>query len=783
MQIYTLLSKLTNPHPDAQTYGPTFTYIGSITSGPNNGWDIYVVCSDTLPINDSNNNNWVQGLPSDILASTGNTADQVGIVPSCNQQAAAVASSCIDECILLSENVDLDFSQQELIAKPTPNESIWRFTSSSPAAHVLNLYILNWLSINPTKRFFFENIPGLPLWWTGNSAQVVSSTATTIDVLNDTTALSGWSGSVDLTENGTSLDCTDIVQNTGLDDELNKATIQSIYDGISIGEVLSGQVIPFTLYELSSITTCNNDDGICLLEDCISTIPTPVNPSCPQPPSCPESYVGIIGDITIDNDTPLNVNVINTVAVDFTPILAILQSIADNTLAIDVDTTHIDNDLHDLITLVTNGNLTLTQIVNSLNNNILPALQAIDANTDQIESQITALTALTQTEFDQTQLILGDILLELQKQEVDLVISSPAPICVDNAGVKTSYYVRELTLFNNITATNVSVTTQYSIDAIVWTNTVPTGTITVGMCTTDLGKVKELWRMSDTVYPVCTSWIISYCLDLDYLIDVDWVFNGNTTTITAIDGSDLASQMTAIDPNGLVWTYNSATEQITTVTTVDPTTLDYSFLDNQGVTPVNDAVASCDDSNNTSPVCSQNCVTKTCFLRFVEIDYSTVTPTITILQDYELDGTTTYIPLGDVVRDDSCGSTLDVENCKDNRRDELLSRILSQLINNGSGGGGIASSVTVSNFPANQNVTITAPSTPHTLATGTGAIPADLRTVTIKWVSGVVSIGSFTLDSTNTSLSLDATEFTGNTSRTLPAIVPTGGTWQWIGLS
>lgn len=78
--IYTLFSKFSNPHPDAASYGATFTHIGDIPTGSGsthpdgvtgsiNGWSVYAVCAEALPANDSNGHQWLAGDPDSFSAS------------------------------------------------------------------------------------------------------------------------------------------------------------------------------------------------------------------------------------------------------------------------------------------------------------------------------------------------------------------------------------------------------------------------------------------------------------------------------------------------------------------------------------------------------------------------------------------------------------------------------------------------------------------------------------------------------------------------------------------
>ena len=94
-QVYTLISKHgdgsglpVNNHPDAASYGATFTYIGQVTSGVHpdgvvgsvNGWYVYAVAASALPAVDSNGHQWLLGAP-DAVALGFFTFTRVGVDP------------------------------------------------------------------------------------------------------------------------------------------------------------------------------------------------------------------------------------------------------------------------------------------------------------------------------------------------------------------------------------------------------------------------------------------------------------------------------------------------------------------------------------------------------------------------------------------------------------------------------------------------------------------------------------------------------------------------------
>ena len=165
-------------------------------------------------------------------------------------------------CLITSQTLTLDVIQQELIAKPSATQTVWRLTSPSPAQHTINLTIANWVSGNFGYRWMLQNIIGFPLWWSGNGITVIGTTANTIDVLVDTYS-NGWSGSVVIDT------CKDDIAQTGFDDLTNKDLLQQAYDSQPIGYIDSGTQIESILYELTpNGTQCVIDCAPQTLYDC-----------------------------------------------------------------------------------------------------------------------------------------------------------------------------------------------------------------------------------------------------------------------------------------------------------------------------------------------------------------------------------------------------------------------------------------------------------------------------------------------------------------------------------
>ena len=128
-------------------------------------------------------------------------------------------------------------------------------------------------------------------------------------------------------------------------------------------------------------------------------------------------------------------------SIDYTNIL---NDILTQLQAVNANTDQLEADITQLIADVQAGNVTLTAINTSLGD-ILTEAQAINANTDGIEALITATNNLLQTEFDEQQLQFASMITELQAVNTKLnETCAGAPInvtvCnpVDVSGLQTS---------------------------------------------------------------------------------------------------------------------------------------------------------------------------------------------------------------------------------------------------------------------------------------------------------------------------------------------------------
>jgi hypothetical protein len=111
---------------------------------------------------------------------------------------------------------------------------------------------------------------------------------------------------------------------------------------------------------------------------------------------------------------------------------------------------------------------------------ILTSLSAIKLTLEDIEENTATSNtneALIITELETANTTLTSILDEENKS---LVYSSSTNICVDGV----NHLVRVKSIWDNETGTSVTDTVEFSIDGSTWTSTVPTGTISLGFCST-----------------------------------------------------------------------------------------------------------------------------------------------------------------------------------------------------------------------------------------------------------------------------------------------------------
>lgn len=104
--------------------------------------------------------------------------------------------------------------------------------------------------------------------------------------------------------------------------------------------------------------------------------------------------------------------------------------------------------------------------------NIETLLQQIEDNTDGLEVNTDSLEALV----TDTNTKLDTIIAEEDKE---LVYTSAVKA---NNGTD-NFYTREVVVYDSETATEVSRSTEYSLDGNTWSTTVPSGTITIGRAT------------------------------------------------------------------------------------------------------------------------------------------------------------------------------------------------------------------------------------------------------------------------------------------------------------
>jgi hypothetical protein len=130
------------------------------------------------------------------------------------------------------------------------------------------------------------------------------------------------------------------------------------------------------------------------------------------------------------------------------------------------------------------ANKDYTQILEDIKD----VLIEIDNNTDDLEFKIENLTLEAEQinlNTDEVEQLLKDILEKLTDDlGYDLEIGSNVEYCRDNSGVKTKVLSRQYVIFDSKNNAKISEITEWSVDGVTWSTTLPSGTLTIGDCVT-----------------------------------------------------------------------------------------------------------------------------------------------------------------------------------------------------------------------------------------------------------------------------------------------------------
>jgi hypothetical protein len=159
----------------------------------------------------------------------------------------------------------------------------------------------------------------------------------------------------------------------------------------------------------------------------------------------------------------------NKVSLD--AIIVVLQSQLAQLQAINANTDLVETQLAALIALATSGNVTTAQISTTLTTQILPALQAVAASTAEIKVALQTVNSTLAT-------VASTLAAILAEKDLELVITAPIKVCI--GGV--NYYTRQNIIYDSETGVVVSTTPVYSLDSVGWSATVPNGVVNLDAC-------------------------------------------------------------------------------------------------------------------------------------------------------------------------------------------------------------------------------------------------------------------------------------------------------------
>ena len=238
-------------------------------------------------------------------------------------------------------------------------------------------------------------------------------------------------------------------------------------------------------------------------------------------------------------------------------IITELQLIKAQTIAINWNTDNIETKLDTLISDQLAWNLSLTDIKNTLLNDILPELQDINANTDTVEALITS-----------TNIKLDTLIAELDIEQYE---TSPIPICVTNGWVSTNWFTFERVQFDSEIWTEISRTKYYKNESNPETTTAPIWAIEDWYCSI-LKKYEWTCGTSIPVWfdkyevdaPITSAWPTTSLLDFYVAwVQTSWwdfnVINWNTfdNTITTL-WTNISDVQAGINAAMIAWWFTAS---------------------------------------------------------------------------------------------------------------------------------------------------------------------------------------------------------------------------------
>lgn len=192
--------------------------------------------------------------------------------------------------------------------------------------------------------------------------------------------------------------------------------------------------------------------------------------SCP--PSCVvHQRVDICADSVIGKALADILAAVKDNKVSLEAIIVVLQNQLTQLQAINANTDLVETQLAALIALATSGNATTAQISTTLSTQILPTLEQVAASTAEIKVELQTVNATLTT-------VASTLAAILAERDLELVVTTPVSVCI--GGV--THLTRQRIIYDSETGVQVSSQVEYSSDSVAWVATVPAGTISLDSC-------------------------------------------------------------------------------------------------------------------------------------------------------------------------------------------------------------------------------------------------------------------------------------------------------------
>jgi hypothetical protein len=156
----------------------------------------------------------------------------------------------------------------------------------------------------------------------------------------------------------------------------------------------------------------------------------------------------------------------------------VLQSQLTQLQAINANTDLVETQLAALIALATSGNATTAQISTTLSTQILPALEEVAASTAEIKVELQTVNATLTT-------VASTLAAILAEKDLELVVTAANKVCI--GGV--NYLTRQRIIYDSETGLEVNSQVEYSSNSTAWSVTVPAGSVSLDFCPIPVAEI------------------------------------------------------------------------------------------------------------------------------------------------------------------------------------------------------------------------------------------------------------------------------------------------------